>query len=354
MTTSAARRRARARARPGGRRCCKHFGSLKRLRAATVEEIAAVPGIGRRTRRGGRRRARRPSRSRAAVNAATGEILDDGPAERLARRPGPRPRAQHAADGRRRRPTLRARRSSPACPGPAAARRPTCLEDLGWFVVDNLPPRCCSRRLRRARRRTPRRGSSGSPSSSTSAAGRSSPTSSDAHRRGSRARRSTRRRLPRGHRRGAGAPLRGGPPPAPAAGRRPAARRHRRASASCSPTCAATPTSSSTPPALNVHQLRAKRRRRVRRRRPRRSCGSRVMSFGFKYGLPARRRPRRRLRFLPNPHWVPELRPLTGLDRDGRATTCSASRAPSEFLDAYGDAARHAARPATCARASAT
>jgi excinuclease ABC subunit C len=27
----------------------KHFGSLKRLRAATVEEVAQVPGVGRRT-----------------------------------------------------------------------------------------------------------------------------------------------------------------------------------------------------------------------------------------------------------------------------------------------------------------
>ena len=27
----------------------RHFGSLKRLKAATVEEIAEVPGIGRRT-----------------------------------------------------------------------------------------------------------------------------------------------------------------------------------------------------------------------------------------------------------------------------------------------------------------
>ena len=37
----------------------RHFGSLKRLAAATVDEVAEVPGIGPRTAAGGRRRARR-------------------------------------------------------------------------------------------------------------------------------------------------------------------------------------------------------------------------------------------------------------------------------------------------------
>ncbi|MGH3491416.1 MAG: excinuclease ABC subunit UvrC [Actinopolymorphaceae bacterium] len=60
------------------------FGSLKRLRAATVEEIAEVPGIGARTatavvdalteERAGGGAGRRP-----AINTATGEILDDDP-----------------------------------------------------------------------------------------------------------------------------------------------------------------------------------------------------------------------------------------------------------------------------------
>ena len=38
------------------------------------------------------------------------------------------------------------------------------------------------------------------------------------------------------------------------------------------------------------------------------------MSFGFKYGLPVDADLVVDCRFLPNPHWVPELRPLTGLD----------------------------------------
>ncbi|WP_432524626.1 excinuclease ABC subunit UvrC [Kineococcus sp. SYSU DK006] len=53
----------------------KHFGSVKRLRAATEEEVAAVPGMGPRTARavvealaGGERE--------PAVNTATGELLD--------------------------------------------------------------------------------------------------------------------------------------------------------------------------------------------------------------------------------------------------------------------------------------
>ena len=39
-----------------------------------------------------------------------------------------------------------------------------------------------------------------------------------------------------------------------------------------------------------------------------------VMSFGFKYGLPVDANFVADVRFIPNPHWVPELRPLTGLD----------------------------------------
>ena len=39
-------------------------------------------------------------------------------------------------------------------------------------------------------------------------------------------------------------------------------------------------------------------------------------SFGFKYGLPRDADYVFDVRFLPNPHWVPELKPLTGLDLD--------------------------------------
>jgi len=58
----------------------KHFGSLKKLRAASVEEIAMVPGIGPRTAAAIKEAvATTPgSRNTVSVNTATGEISDDG------------------------------------------------------------------------------------------------------------------------------------------------------------------------------------------------------------------------------------------------------------------------------------
>ncbi len=43
-----------------------------------------------------------------------------------------------------------------------------------------------------------------------------------------------------------------------------------------------------------------------------------VSSFGYKYGLPLDADMVIDVRFLPNPHWVPELRPRTGLERPVR------------------------------------
>ncbi|HEX6675668.1 MAG TPA: RNase adapter RapZ [Actinomycetes bacterium] len=43
-----------------------------------------------------------------------------------------------------------------------------------------------------------------------------------------------------------------------------------------------------------------------------------VSSFGFKYGLPLDADMVIDVRFLPNPHWVPELRPRTGLEQPVR------------------------------------
>jgi UPF0042 nucleotide-binding protein len=66
---------------------------------------------------------------------------------------------------------------------------------------------------------------------------------------------------------------------------------------------------------LNVHDLRRKidaafgEADRVQLR-------ATVMSFGFKYGLPLDADIVNDVRFLPNPHWVPELRPLSGLDAE--------------------------------------
>ncbi|WP_059009286.1 excinuclease ABC subunit UvrC [Streptomyces specialis] len=55
----------------------KHFGSVKRLRAATIEEICEVPGVGRRTAETVAAALAQDSRPAPAVNTATGEIIED-------------------------------------------------------------------------------------------------------------------------------------------------------------------------------------------------------------------------------------------------------------------------------------
>ena len=57
-----------------------------------------------------------------------------------------------------------------------------------------------------------------------------------------------------------------------------------------------------------------------------------VMSFGFKHGLPLDVANVFDCRFLPNPHWVDELRPLTGLDEPVRRYVLD-QPAAQEFLD---------------------
>jgi UPF0042 nucleotide-binding protein len=62
-----------------------------------------------------------------------------------------------------------------------------------------------------------------------------------------------------------------------------------------------------------------------------------VMSFGFKYGLPADADMVADMRFLPNPFWVPELKSLTGLD-DAVSDYVLGAEGASEFLETYGRA----------------
>lgn len=57
-----------------------------------------------------------------------------------------------------------------------------------------------------------------------------------------------------------------------------------------------------------------------------------VVSFGYKHGLPLDVDIVLDCRFLPNPHWINELRPLTGLDEPVREFVLSQSDAV-EFLD---------------------
>jgi excinuclease ABC subunit C len=53
----------------------RHFGSVKRLRAATVAEIAEVPGVGRRTAEAVHE-ALQADTPRPAVDPTTGEIVE--------------------------------------------------------------------------------------------------------------------------------------------------------------------------------------------------------------------------------------------------------------------------------------
>ncbi|HEX3424903.1 MAG TPA: RNase adapter RapZ [Acidimicrobiales bacterium] len=67
---------------------------------------------------------------------------------------------------------------------------------------------------------------------------------------------------------------------------------------------------------LNVHQLR---RRLIETFSPTaETMQIQVVSFGFKHGVPLDVDTVFDCRFLPNPHWVDELRPLTGLDEPVR------------------------------------
>ena len=59
-----------------------------------------------------------------------------------------------------------------------------------------------------------------------------------------------------------------------------------------------------------------------------------LVSFGFKYGLPIDANFIADMRFLPNPFWNPELKPLTGLDEAVSDFVLGQPRA-NEFLDSY-------------------
>lgn len=65
---------------------------------------------------------------------------------------------------------------------------------------------------------------------------------------------------------------------------------------------------------LTPQQLRAKIVRLVRGHENVLPLVVHLQSFGFRYGLPAESDVVMDVRFLPNPHFIPELQPLTGMD----------------------------------------
>jgi len=84
---------------------------------------------------------------------------------------------------------------------------------------------------------------------------------------------------------------------------------------------------------LNVHELRSRMHDYFAGEA---ATGLRlnIVSFGYKYGVPVDADLVADCRFLPNPHWVPSLQPLTGLDAGVRDYVLSQPAAES-FLTAY-------------------
>ena len=85
--------------------------------------------------------------------------------------------------------------------------------------------------------------------------------------------------------------------------------------------------------ALNIHQLEAKIGEVFSS-----DSGSNlrvnILSFGYKYGIPVDADLVMDCRFIANPHWIPELRPLTGLDK-AVSDNVLASTNVQEFLTKY-------------------
>ena len=84
---------------------------------------------------------------------------------------------------------------------------------------------------------------------------------------------------------------------------------------------------------LNVHQLE-KRTAEIFAQGLTQSVRVNVLSFGYKYGIPVDADLVLDCRFIPNPHWIPELRPLTGLD-DKVKENVLANAGVSDFVQSY-------------------
>jgi UPF0042 nucleotide-binding protein len=84
---------------------------------------------------------------------------------------------------------------------------------------------------------------------------------------------------------------------------------------------------------LNVHQLE-KRVGEIFAAGQSHGVRVNVLSFGYKYGIPVDADLLLDCRFIPNPHWVPTLRPLTGLSEEVSEHVLS-SPGVSAFVDSY-------------------
>lgn len=87
---------------------------------------------------------------------------------------------------------------------------------------------------------------------------------------------------------------------------------------------------------LNVHQLRARLLELFEAPDPESGMQTTVVSFGFKHGIPLDVDLVLDCRFLPNPHWVEELRGYSGLDQPVRDYVLGQPEAGA-FLDKLDD-----------------
>jgi UPF0042 nucleotide-binding protein len=83
---------------------------------------------------------------------------------------------------------------------------------------------------------------------------------------------------------------------------------------------------------LNVHELRDRLRELFPAEPTARGLQVHIVSFGYKHGLPLDVDVVLDCRFLPNPHWVESLRPYTGLDEPVREYVLD-QPGTGEFLD---------------------
>jgi UPF0042 nucleotide-binding protein len=84
---------------------------------------------------------------------------------------------------------------------------------------------------------------------------------------------------------------------------------------------------------LNVHQLE-KRTAEIFAAGMAKALRINVLSFGYKYGIPVDADLVLDCRFIPNPHWIPELRPLSGLD-DAVYSHVLATDGVADFVKSY-------------------
>lgn len=84
---------------------------------------------------------------------------------------------------------------------------------------------------------------------------------------------------------------------------------------------------------LNIHQLE-KKIGEIFHNQGSADLRVNVLSFGYKYGIPVDADLLMDCRFIPNPHWVPELQPLTGLDKPVSDVVLGSENV-AEFLKNY-------------------